>query len=177
MKDLPKTYRDAAVLTRKLKIRYLWIDSLCIIQDDANDWERELANMCSVCRNAHVTIAATAATDCTTGFLYPRNPSQSIRVLPPEETLRDSGLIASDLDQVLTMYARIYPYFSKCLMRSPLFQRAWTLQEMILSRKVIHFAAGQLFWHCPSRFTSEDGTIDDIASIGSSYLTEHSNPH
>jgi hypothetical protein len=38
--SLPKTFQDAVLMTRRLGIRYLWIDSLCIIQDDGDDWDR-----------------------------------------------------------------------------------------------------------------------------------------
>jgi hypothetical protein len=56
---LSKTFQDAIVFTRCLQVRYLWIDSLCIIQDDQDDWRREAANMASIYENAWLTIAAT----------------------------------------------------------------------------------------------------------------------
>ena len=58
---LPKTFQDAITVTRKLKIRYLWIDALCIIQDDEEDWAREAVEMNSVYGNAYVTIVATSS--------------------------------------------------------------------------------------------------------------------
>lgn len=61
--ELPNTFQDAIKVTRGLGIRYLWIDSLCIIQDDAQDWEREAANMAVIFEAAYLTIAATAATN------------------------------------------------------------------------------------------------------------------
>ncbi|KAK4250662.1 heterokaryon incompatibility protein-domain-containing protein [Corynascus novoguineensis] len=56
--ELPVTYRDAITLTRRLGIRYIWIDSLCIVQDDKDDWRREAAKMADVYSNAYLTIAA-----------------------------------------------------------------------------------------------------------------------
>ena len=56
--SLPPLFRDAVVTTWKLGIRYLWIDSICIIQDSKDDWEAESAKMGAVYRNAYVTIAA-----------------------------------------------------------------------------------------------------------------------
>ncbi|MCJ1444599.1 MAG: hypothetical protein MMC23_005101 [Stictis urceolatum] len=56
--QLPKTFQDAVVITRRLGLRYLWIDSLCIIQDDRTQWEYESALMGEVYRNAYFTIVA-----------------------------------------------------------------------------------------------------------------------
>ncbi|KAH8600172.1 heterokaryon incompatibility protein-domain-containing protein, partial [Bisporella sp. PMI_857] len=56
--DLPKTYRDAITVCRSLEIRYLWIDSLCIIQDSKEDWAREATSMSYVYSNSHLTISA-----------------------------------------------------------------------------------------------------------------------
>lgn len=44
---LPKTFQDAILVTLHLGMQYIWIDSLCIIQDDALDWDRESARMCN----------------------------------------------------------------------------------------------------------------------------------
>jgi Heterokaryon incompatibility protein (HET) len=58
LESMPLNYRDAVVTTRKLSFRYLWIDSLCIIQDSVEDWEAESAKMGEVYQNAQLTIAA-----------------------------------------------------------------------------------------------------------------------
>jgi hypothetical protein len=58
---LPKTFVDAIMITRKLKFRYLWIDSLCIIQDDEADWELESKEMAKIYKNSALTISASAA--------------------------------------------------------------------------------------------------------------------
>jgi hypothetical protein len=68
MDTLPPTFRDAVVLTRALNIRYLWIDSLCIIQDDIGDWELESSKMATVYSNSYLNIAATSAQDCQEGL-------------------------------------------------------------------------------------------------------------
>lgn len=69
---LPKTYRDAITVARKLQVRYLWIDSLCIIQDDEDDWRTESLLMNQVYKNAPFNIAATAASDSRMGLFYSR---------------------------------------------------------------------------------------------------------
>lgn len=67
LSDLPATFQHSVEITRRLGIRYLWIDSLCIIQDDAQDWEREAAKMADVYANAHVAIAVDSSTDDSSG--------------------------------------------------------------------------------------------------------------
>ncbi len=66
---LPRTFADALAVTRALDIEYIWIDSLCIIQDDPTDWAAEAAQMAHVYANAYVTISADAAKDTAAGFL------------------------------------------------------------------------------------------------------------
>lgn len=68
--DLPLTFRDAALISRKLSVYYLWIDSLCIIQDDADDWRRKSSKMADVYANSYLTIAAASSTDDSSGFLH-----------------------------------------------------------------------------------------------------------
>jgi hypothetical protein len=69
----PKTFRDAILITRKLNVRYIWIDSLCIIQGDADDWHRESLTMSKVYEGALLNICVSAAPNAEAGFLYPRD--------------------------------------------------------------------------------------------------------
>ncbi|KAL2149788.1 hypothetical protein VTH82DRAFT_8440 [Thermothelomyces myriococcoides] len=59
--QLPRTFREAVEFVRKLGIRYLWIDSLCIVQDDLEDWRREASRMASVYQNAAFVVSAAKA--------------------------------------------------------------------------------------------------------------------
>ena len=70
--QLPKTLQDAVFLVRRMGFRYLWADCLCIIQDNAADWEYEASRMADVYTNAHLVVAATRASHCGEGFLQPR---------------------------------------------------------------------------------------------------------
>ncbi|PMD19341.1 heterokaryon incompatibility, partial [Hyaloscypha hepaticicola] len=64
---LPKTFQDAVLITRDLGVRYLWIDSLCIIQDSDEDWEQEAARMSEVYANGYVMLAAHGSENCHGG--------------------------------------------------------------------------------------------------------------
>ncbi|KAH8888138.1 HET-domain-containing protein, partial [Thozetella sp. PMI_491] len=157
----PKTFRDAITVTRLLGIEYLWIDSLCIVQDDEEDWQKESARMSSVFTNTNLTVAATASEDSHGGCLFDREPAVHVLVANKEEE-------AADADAGSSCYVRYPAEEATSLRSSPLYQRGWVLQEMVLSRRTVHFARDQLFWHCCSRITSEDGYFD--ASLGSTYF-------
>jgi hypothetical protein len=66
---LPPTFRDAIIVTRQLKCQFLWIDSLCIIQDSHSDWVIESAKMQAYYQQAVVTLAADRAVGDHEGFL------------------------------------------------------------------------------------------------------------
>lgn len=77
MDELPPIFRDAFNITRQLNIRYLWIDALCIVQDDEGDWEREAKRMNYIYNNATVTIAAEASSDSTIGIVHSMRQSRA----------------------------------------------------------------------------------------------------
>jgi hypothetical protein len=144
---LPKTYRDAITITRKLNIQYLWIDSLCIIQDDTTDWEREAANMALVYGHAYLTIAAASATDSTGGCYI-------------DDVIQSTNLqikIDHPKGMQTNVYIRCPAYRPNTFYESPLHQRGWVLQEVILSRRTLYFTQDQMFWQCNSGQYAEDG--------------------
>lgn len=150
MLSLPKTFRDAVYITRGLGIRYLWIDSLCIVQDDTADWESESANMIRIFQNATIALAATAATDSREGCCLRRR-------------IRSLNMNIHKFPKTSTIYVRKVPTevtLRQYILEAPLNQRAWVLQELLLSSRVVHFAQDQMYWQCSSRLTSEDGLLD-----------------
>jgi hypothetical protein len=72
-------FRDAIAITGRLEIRYLSIDSLCIVQNFKEDWEAESKRMCSIYRDARVMIAADAASRSTDGILSRTSPANPNR--------------------------------------------------------------------------------------------------
>jgi hypothetical protein len=137
MDILPQTFKDAVIVTRKLGKRYLWIDSLCIIQygDNFEDWRREAKRMEAVFRGAYCTIAATFAVDSTKGLLR-RPPVQQPRLqcIKVDSTSYGPVYISAIADD-----------FHKDVEKGVLNQRAWVLQERALSRRIIHFTATQSY--------------------------------
>jgi hypothetical protein len=70
--DLPKTFQDAVNLTRALGVRWLWIDSLCILQDSASEKAEESNKLGGIFGNSYLTLAATSASDSREGLFFPR---------------------------------------------------------------------------------------------------------
>lgn len=144
-RNLNKTFQDAINITRNLGIQYLWIDSLCIIQDDPKDWEIEAASMAQVYSQAYLTIAASAAADGSQGLLRkdPRQPYIKLPNPSKSESLNYGVSIGPAL-------SRFYVLDS-----APLNTRAWTLQERVLSSRTLHYAADQVHWECRELLSSE----------------------
>jgi len=133
---LPKTFQDAITVTRSLGKRYLWIDSLCIIQyeDGLKDWEKESGRIGSVFGNAYCTITATSAKDSTVGFLERNVRSDFFKI---EESRYRSLYLSSVIN-----------YYGQDVEKGALNERAWVLQERALSRRTIHFTQNQAYFEC-----------------------------
>ncbi|KAL8381992.1 hypothetical protein RB595_005989 [Gaeumannomyces hyphopodioides] len=132
---LGKTFQDAVKVTRGLGQRYLWIDSLCILQDDPDDWERESRQMGVIFSLAYCVIAATAAEGTDTGFLKPPPLNRFVALLKPS------------LSAPLYLCTTVDDFHGDVEVAS-LSRRGWVLQERALARRTIHLSAGQTYWEC-----------------------------
>ncbi|KAF7887000.1 uncharacterized protein EAF02_003647 [Botrytis sinoallii] len=138
---LPQTFYDAVRTTRELGLRYLWIDSLCIVQDDRNDFEVECARMNTIYTNALCTIAASDARDSRDGLF------QSRTMKPVRLTYESDG---SEPKLTVT----IQPAFDGDWM-GLLQSRGWVLQEQHLSPRIICYTKKFLAWECRTAIASE----------------------
>ncbi|KAL6862598.1 hypothetical protein ACO1O0_002834 [Amphichorda felina] len=82
---LPKTFQDSVILCRKLGLEYIWIDSLCIIQDSARDWEDQSINMGNIYGHSYITIAAATSTGSSGGYFSKSLPDSYFSVNKPDE--------------------------------------------------------------------------------------------
>jgi Heterokaryon incompatibility protein (HET) len=135
--QLPQTFQDSMLLCRELSIQYIWIDSLCIIQDDEEDWRKESARMGYIYERALFTIAASSAVNSREGLFQVRKALNLVTI--PYGDDKGGG------NQVL---AYIEPDVEKCLSSCPLNQRAWVMQEYFLSRRTVHFTTHGIIWSC-----------------------------
>jgi hypothetical protein len=136
VEQLPLTFQDAIRVTRELGQRYLWIDSLCIIQGRDGDWETEAKKMETVFRNAYCTIAATSAEDSTKGFLN-RPEESNLQYVTVPKSSHGKVYVCTSIDD-----------FPGDVEEGVLNKRAWVLQERALSSRTIHFTNRQTYWEC-----------------------------
>jgi hypothetical protein len=160
-RDLPITFQHATSFAARLKIRYLWIDSLCIVQDDEEDWSVQASKMPSIYENAYVTLAAIASSSSTGGCF---SDSSS------EFMARDFAVVDRDGESYQIFARRHLPHFLmpdgsvswELNQEFPLLKRAWVLQERLLSPRVLHFARHELMWECMESAACECSFLDKV---------------
>jgi Heterokaryon incompatibility protein (HET) len=143
--ELPQTFRDALNVAINLKFRYLWIDSLCVIQDSAEDWEEESAKMADIYRNADLCISALDSQDSSEGIYRSRDgllhcPCKLWDEAPP-------GLCLPTGDN-FPVYAFADSLSTPSSSEGPLAHRAWVLQEELISGRRLIFGKDILYWSC-----------------------------
>uniref|UniRef100_A0A0B7KEL3 Heterokaryon incompatibility domain-containing protein n=1 Tax=Bionectria ochroleuca TaxID=29856 RepID=A0A0B7KEL3_BIOOC len=136
---LPKTFQEFIVVARLFSIRYIWIDSLCIIQDSSEDWKSEAPTMGKVYGNSACNIAASASADPNDGLFRQRNANQ-IRPGLIEATLASSSPI--------NYYIYDTAYWDRHLFDSTLHKRGWVFQERFLAPRTLFFCGKQVLWEC-----------------------------
>lgn len=153
--DLPRSVQDAVRLTSELGLMYIWIDSLCIIQDWASERARELARMPLYYKYAHVTICP-GANSCESGFLQSPGECQRHPGTGIPRDLLSMPFLCPDGERGTIFFRAASPYW---LSLEPVSTRAWTLQERILSPRVIVYGA-QISWQCRTVEAGVGGLLD-----------------
>jgi hypothetical protein len=160
--SLSRTFQDAIVTTRELELRYIWIDSLCIVQDDPEDWGRESERMASTYEGAQVVLAASDAKDGHDGFLGLRsneNPSPGSIF----QGIKDDGnpySIRIRKGDYHRWYGDALPPRSRVQADpSPLSTRGWAFQETLLATRYVQFRSQKLIWECKSALWCDCGAV------------------
>lgn len=152
--SLPHTILDAITVTKELGIQYLWVDALCIIQDSTEDWQSESSKMGQIYNNALVTIQASGTDHCNGGCFLLRDPVRFAHVKLPFRS--SDGILSS----VFVRYEPLrYDPLSGLGEVNHLQKRGWTLQEGLLSPRILSFGAKQLSWECTSIYADEAGSV------------------
>ena len=140
--SLPLTFRDAIALTRTLGFRYIWIDSLCIVQDSPADWEAEAAKMALVYGHAALVLGATSSARSSDGFLATARKDAATAGTVHVQHPVDWGR------RVPVRYRACIDHFAPPHAAEPLQSRAWTFQERALARRFVSFGSRELAWEC-----------------------------
>ncbi|KAK8066653.1 HET-domain-containing protein [Apiospora hydei] len=170
-KELPKTFQDAIRFCLRLDLHYLWIDSLCIIQDDPGDWQVESAKMADIYQNSYITLAATAAASGDIG-MFPRKSRWSKE---PKVSFTDSSGSISWIGVRHRLSHWTFPMSTKSMRENPLLTRGWAFQERLLSPRVLHFCNEELVWECRSITTCECGSMPVLPSIKQQFAVDANN--
>jgi len=151
---MPQTFKDAVMVARALDIQYMWVDSLCIIQGDARDWQSESSKMAEIFSNAYLTLAAAYGSSYNDGFL-----DQSL----PDPTCTVSVKIKADAaieGQISLRFRRRWGTSDKMshISSSRWVTRGWTFQEERLSRRILLYGENKFFLDCRTLERAEDST-------------------
>ncbi|KAF4338261.1 alcohol dehydrogenase 2 [Fusarium beomiforme] len=169
---LPQSYQDIIAICREIPIRYVWIDSLCILQDDqGRDFEQEAPKMVDIYQHAFLTL--TICWDLSDGTVF--------RTCEPRSTPRpqptDHLAVVSCGEPSRRDYAFVQPEyinrdklgFEADVSHAPINRRAWVLQERCLSRRIIYLGSDQIYWECDGSGNGHYGCGLVMSQVANSY--------
>lgn len=140
--SLPAVFANAITIARKLGLEYIWIDTVCILQDDPLDWEIEASRMAEIFSNASVVLVASSSLDPKHSFLTEHG--SEFRSTTFRLDGRPSQAYRARRQVPLGIHAKaISPKFS-----DHIDLRVWTLQELELSTRSILFTRAEVQWRC-----------------------------
>ncbi|KAK5656074.1 hypothetical protein OQA88_5213 [Cercophora sp. LCS_1] len=144
--DVPQTIKDAMLLCEKLGIYFLWIDALCIQQDDEVDKGIQIENMADIYSRSGLTIVAACCSDASCGLRGLRRGSRQ-----PNQRIEIAGGVR---------LTTIQPQFATIMAACKWDTRGWTLQENLLSRRQLIVTETQWFWRCRGAIWYEDAQLE-----------------
>jgi hypothetical protein len=165
IEDLPLTLQDAVTVTRNLGLRYLWVDSVCIIQDNSEDRVHEVSRMAGIYKNAYVTLCAANADAASKSFLRDQaDPDTGLwkNMVPLKCSMLHED--AKTTEDVFTMRGNVAGTFwlldeDSALARTmedPVQKQGWCLQENILSPRFLSYGRWPS-WRCNGGTMSDGG--------------------
>jgi hypothetical protein len=137
---MPQTFKDAVTATRSLGVKYLWIDALCMLQQNAEDFLREAPTMRDVYGNSYLSLAAVSAENYQQGLFRQRTSGSA----PPCTTMVHWGRRPTECTVTRA------DFWTGEVLAEPLYSRGWVLQERMLAPRLVHCQRRQLTWQCPS---------------------------
>ncbi|RSM04208.1 hypothetical protein CDV31_010136 [Fusarium ambrosium] len=152
---LPTFFQEAILATRGLGIEYIWIEALCIIQDDSRDWSCHVQRIPEIFSQAELTISSLVANSTSDRLFHPR-PTRSLSLVPIEvwRCKKGRGWFKAGINRCYTLSRRWYAEQSFAT-SGPVHSQVWAFQEHLFSRRILHFGDGMLHWECPCRYATE----------------------
>jgi hypothetical protein len=151
-KVVPRTIKDAIMVTEKLGFQYIWVDSLCIIQDDDENKSSQISQMASVYGSAAFTIVAADSDSAEYGL---RGTGESPRSSPVQQLLELAPGCTFVMHREMTISTTHKVYFT----------RGWTFQEFQLARRLLVFIDGMILWKCSEHERNEE-LLDSAGMYG-----------
>ncbi|KAJ1333095.1 HET domain-containing protein [Microdochium nivale] len=156
---LSPTFRDAATVALRIGVHLIWVDSLCIIQGNAEDWEIEASKMASTYRCAYAVVSATAANDL--------NDDGFLNVKPSYTAVHGTTIADEPFEMYLRTARRHHDAFEGRLRDTTpknyaLFSRAWCFQERLLATRVIHFVKDDIVFECVHGAVCQCGGVGEL---------------
>ena len=152
MQVMPKTFSDALRVTVALGYQYLWIDSLCIIQDenDLADWSEQAGLMHKIYLHSRCNISASGARNSAEGLSRERDPSSFYGKVVSVQVDGSMSSIAHE-----NYWLEKFHIWTENISHCHLNSRGWVFQERILAPRILHFCNDQMFWECRSHRACE----------------------
>lgn len=152
VESLPRTIKDAIDITRMFGIRFLWVDALCILQgtnkEERLDWERESENMANIYGNAFLTLSAAASSNSEGGIFTVPSKLDFFSCKIPFSATPNEGIV----------FVTPLPPISPPMME-PINKRGWTVQERVLSRRILVYGTDEMSWQCHGIQIQESGVL------------------
>jgi len=166
---IPKTWTDAIHIAQALRIPHIWIDALCIVQDDEAEWEHEAGHMSEIYQGSALTIAAVQSADSFQGC-FPSNA----------DGLENGELFFRTRPDGLNGRSNLVRFYRNDIRNSTangtaISNRGWTLQEQLLSPRLVHCMQPEIHWQCRAGYQTQSGLSFELAGAlkGSNILVPH----
>uniref|UniRef100_A0A8H7N2G5 Heterokaryon incompatibility domain-containing protein n=1 Tax=Bionectria ochroleuca TaxID=29856 RepID=A0A8H7N2G5_BIOOC len=145
---LPQDYQDIISICRAMSVQFLWIDSLCILQDSPEDLLREIKTMLNVYQNALLTLSI--CWDYSDSTLFPSRMGDTLSIIPPNDEYKNIAYSTAGC-----AFVNHVDEFKINVTHSLVNSRGWVLQERTLSRRTVYLGNEQLYWECDGAIASE----------------------
>ena len=164
---VPKTWADAIHIARALQIPHIWIDALCIVQDDEAEWQQEAGHMSDIYQGSMLTIAAAQSADSSQGC-FPSNGLEN------GDLFFHTRLDGSDGRSNLVRFYR-GDVRNGATNGTAISSRGWTLQEQLLSPRLVHCVQPEIHWQCRAGHQAQSGlSFEPAAALkGGNILVPH----